>query len=98
MKKRRRLRTTGMFVQPDDLEVGLFYAVHSTKHDAAHPVPIAGLAWRLTAMNLPFVVGKLAPDPAHPLVTFDLRWLNVMKVSYDFVQAQRPQKDQDTPT
>ena len=43
------------------------------------PVPIAGMAFKLTAMNLPFCIGKLVCDPAHPPVTFDIRFLAISK-------------------
>jgi hypothetical protein len=35
-------------------------------------------------------VGKLVCDPAHPPVTFDVRYLDFVRVSDDFIQAQRP--------
>lgn len=94
--KGKRPRRTGLLVEPDDLTVGEFFAVHSTKVDPNLPVPIAGMAFKLTAMNLPFCIGKLVCDPAHPPVTFDTRFLRFQKVTFDFVQAQRPDKDQDS--
>ena len=42
-------------------------------------------------MNLPFLVGKLASDATHPPLTFDTRFLHFMRVSDDYVQAQRPE-------
>lgn len=89
----KRKRSKGLLVQPDDLEVNHFYAVYGKKGEVDEPVQISGLAFRLTALNLPFLVGKLACDPAHAPITFDARFLNFMKVSDDFVMAQRPTEE-----
>lgn len=89
----KRQRSKGLMVQPDDLQVGNFYAVYGKKSDASEPIQISGLAFRLTALNLPFLVGKLACDPAHAPITFDARFLNFMKVSDEFVMAQRPAEE-----
>jgi hypothetical protein len=56
-------------------------------------VPIAGMAFRLLALNLPFVVGKLAADPTNPSLTFDARLLTFMRVTDEYVKAQRPNED-----
>ncbi len=88
----KRKRSKGLLIQPDDLQVGDFYAVHGKKADTDEPIQISGLAFKLTALNLPFLVGKLACDPAHAPITFDARFLNFMKVSEEYVQAQRPEK------
>ena len=56
------------------------------------PVKIAGMAFRIVAMNLPFIIGRLASDPAHP-VTLDSRFLTFMRVDDDYVMAQRPAED-----
>jgi hypothetical protein len=91
MKTTRKTRRTGLIVQPDDLEVGQFYAVYGLKNGSEEPVQISGMAFKLLAMNLPFVVGKMAADPAHPPLTFDTRFLNFMRVTDEFAQAQRPE-------
>lgn len=60
-------KTTGLIVQADDLEVGKFYGVHGQKNtfDAFEcPAQNAGLAFKILAMNLPFVVGKFICNPA----------------------------------
>ena len=93
MKKPNKVRRTGLIVEPDDLNVGGWYAVVGLKNGSMRPVPIAGMAFRIVAMNLPFVVGRLASDPAHPL-TFDARYLNFMKVSDEFWIAQRQEQEQ----
>ena len=52
------------------------------------PLPIAGMAFCIVAMNLPFVIGRLVSNPANA-VTFDTRYLTFMRVSDDFVREQR---------
>ena len=51
---------------------------------------MSGLAFQLAAVNLPFLVGRLACDPAQPPVTFDVRFLEFMGVTDDYVRAQTP--------
>lgn len=94
MKKPKKHRTSGLIVQPDDLEMGQFYTVLGLKNASMEPVPIAGMGFRIVAMNLPFVIGRLASNPTNT-VTFDARYLNFMRVSDDFVLAQRPTDDSE---
>ena len=84
---KRKTRKTGLIVQPDDFEVGQFYTVYGLKHSPDQPVQIAGLSFRLKAVNLPFLVGQLTVDPANP-ITIDCRQLSIMRVSVDYVAAQ----------
>lgn len=90
MKTTKQTRRRGTVVQADDLEIGEFYAVYGLKRDSDEPVQISGMAFELLAMNLPFIVGKLAYDPAHPPLTFDTRFMTFMRVTPEYVQAQRP--------
>jgi hypothetical protein len=83
-------RRTGLLVHPDDLQVGKFYAVYGVKHDPEQTHPVFGQVFKLTAVNVPFLVGKLVADPAHPAVTLDVRFLGFMKLTPDFVKAQTP--------
>jgi len=93
MKSTKKSKSRGLIVQADDLEVGQFYAVYGLKNGPAEePIQISGMAFRLMAVNLPFVVGRLASNPNPPL-TFDSRFLTFMKVSEDYVMAQRPAED-----
>ena len=92
MKPTKKHHSHGTIIYPDDLELNAFYAVHGAKH-SDEPIPIAGMAFKLTAMNLPFLIGKLVCDPAHAPVTFDARYLQLMAVTAEFVQAQRPTED-----
>jgi [CysO sulfur-carrier protein]-S-L-cysteine hydrolase len=91
------MKTTGLIVQPDDLEIGQYYAIHSNKHafdGVEYPAQNAGLVFRLLAINLPFVVGKFVCNPACYPFTFDCRWFTFMRVSDEFVKAQRPDAGQ----
>jgi hypothetical protein len=92
MKTTKKAKSRGLIVQPDDLEVGQWYAVYGSKDDPDEPIQVSGMAFRLMAMNLPFVVGRLVSRPNPPL-TFDNRFLTFMKVSDDYVQAQQPAED-----
>ena len=93
MKATKKPRRVGLIVQPDDLEVGHSYAVYGLKGGPEQRVPVAGMAFRLLALNLPFVVGKLAADPTDPPLTFDARFLTFMRVTDEYVKAQRPAED-----
>lgn len=95
MKITKQSRRNGLFVQADDLEVGKYYAVHSEKDCPDQPIPVAGVAFKLLAMNFPFVVGKIAAEPSQSSVTFDVRFLNFMRVTDEFVQAQQPEPAND---
>ena len=53
----------GLLVAPDDLQVGRFYAVYGLKNDPAQTHPIFGQAFKVKAMNLPFLVGEVVSDP-----------------------------------
>lgn len=92
MKTTKRPRRNGLIVHPDDLEIGRFYAVYGLKDGLSETLPVSGLSFRLLAMNLPFLVGKLVNDPTHPPLTFDTRFMSFMKVTDDYVKAQQPQQ------
>jgi len=91
MKTTSKTGRKGVIVNMDDLTVGEWYAVYGLKNGSEEPVPIAGMAFKLLATNLPFQIGKLAHDPTHPPVTFDSRFLTFMRVTDEYVQAQRPE-------
>ncbi len=92
MKSTKQSRRKGLIVAADDLTVGEWYACYGLKNDLEQPVQVAGMAFRIVAMNLPFIVGRLASDPVHPL-TFDSRFLTFMRVSEDYVAAQRQEQE-----
>lgn len=77
----------GLYVAPDDLTVGQHFAVVGCKcHD--NPVPIGGMAFKVTAINFPFLVGKLVGNGES--LTLDTRFLNFMRVTDEYVAAQSP--------
>lgn len=86
--KGKKARRTGLIVAEDDLTIGEYYSVLGLKNDSMTPVPVAGMAFRIVAMNLPFVIGRLVSNPANA-ITFDSRFLTFMRVSDDFVREQR---------
>ena len=81
----------GLMLGIDDLTVGNYYAVVGMKHQDG-PMLVSGQAWQCTAIQLPFVVGKLVFDPNLPPLTFDVRYMDFMKVNEDYVIAQTPIK------
>ncbi len=88
MKTSKKQRSTGLIVQPDDLNLGEWYTVYSLKSNPEEPVQICGMAFRIAAMNLPFIIGRLSSDPANP-VTLDSRFLSFMRVTDEYAAAQR---------
>jgi len=89
MTKTAKPRTRGLLIQADDLQLGRFYCVHGVKGDPTETWPIFGQSFHVKAINLPFLVGELVSDPTQS-ITFDVRRLDLMPVTPDFVQAQRP--------
>jgi hypothetical protein len=85
-------RKAGLLVRPDDLQAARFSAVQGIKNDPAGTHPILGQAFKLKAMNLPFLVGEPASDPARLSVTFDGRHLDFMRMTPGYVKAQTPSR------
>ena len=76
----------GLLLAADDLEVGKYVAIHSVKgSNRAHP--FFGHAGEIRAINLPFVIVKPVNNPE--IDTLDVRYLNLMPVSDEFVRAQK---------
>ena len=91
MKKRKR---KGLLLAPDDLTVGKYVAIHSIKglrsvNGSNESLPFFGDAAVITAINLPFVVARLVAS--NNIVTLDVRHINLMPVTDDFVRAQTGQ-------
>jgi hypothetical protein len=82
-------RRKGLLVPADDLAVGRFYCVHGVKGGPTETWPIFGQSFQIKAINLPFVVGQLVSEPAQR-ITFDVRYLDLMAVTKEFTDAQRP--------
>jgi hypothetical protein len=98
MKKRKR---KGLLLAPDDLTVGKYIAIHSLKGvivtEVAGPLALFGDAAVITAISLPFVVARFVVS--NTVATLDVRHLNLMPVTDDFVRAQagQPTGGQDNP-
>jgi len=89
MKTTAKTRRVGLLVRPDDLQVGTHYAVYGIKHRRTDTHPVFGQAFQVKALNLPFLVGEIVSDPAQH-VTFDIRYLDLMAVTPEYVEAQKP--------
>ena len=85
MRKRKR---RGLLLAPDDLTVGKYVAIHSAKGSNVS-LAFSGVASEVMAINLPFVV--LRPGYSEGTITEDVRHVNLMAVTDDFVRAQAPQ-------
>jgi hypothetical protein len=81
-------RKGGMILAEDDLEVGQYVCVYNLKK-TDEGAPIMGQSLHIKAICLPYFVGQLLSDPSEPVLTLDCRFLNLMKVSKEFVDAQR---------
>ena len=90
---RKRKRRGLLLVAPDDLTVGKYVAIQSVKgvivKEVAGPLALFGDAAVITAINLPFVVARLVAS--NNIVTLDVRHINLMPVTDDFVRAQTGQ-------
>ena len=85
MRKRKR---RGLLLAPDDLTVGKYVAIHSAKGSNV-TLAFSGVASEVMAINLPFVV--LRPGYSEGTITEDVRHVNLMAVTDDFVRAQTGQ-------
>ena len=77
----------GCFLQPDDLEAGQLICVHScTDGDR---VAGEGMALKVLAVQLPFVVVKPLGNPCWQPCTFNVADYRLMRVSEEFARAQQ---------
>jgi hypothetical protein len=79
----------GIMLREDDMEVGQFVCVYNLKQQPNEMAPIMGQSLEIRAICLPYFVGQLLSDPDQPILTLDCRYLNLMKVTKEFVEAQR---------
>jgi hypothetical protein len=79
----------GCILQPDDLDVGMNVCVYSLKKSPEEGAAILGQSLKIQAICFPYFVGQLLSDPSEPVLTLDVRFLNLMKVSDEFVKAQQ---------
>lgn len=81
--------TIGVRLAEDDLEVGQYVCVYNLKREPNEGAPIMGQSLHIKAICLPYFVGQLLSDPSEPVLTLDCRYLNLMRVTEDFVKAQQ---------
>lgn len=81
-------KTVGIMLAEDDLEVGQYVCVYNLKR-TEEGAPIMGQSLQIKAICLPYFVGQLLSDPSEPVLTLDCRFLNMMKVTPEFVKAQQ---------
>jgi hypothetical protein len=79
----------GLILAEDDLTVGQYVCVYNLKHAPEEGAAIMGQSLKIQAICLPYFVGQLLTDPSQPFITLDCRFLSLMKVSEEFVQAQQ---------
>jgi hypothetical protein len=86
---------SGTLLMEDDLEAGQLICVHSIKGttDAA---PIMGQSLTITSVCLPYFTAILYADPDE-LLTLDVRYLRLMKVTEEFAKAQKRMKPKRGP-
>lgn len=82
-------RKGGMMLAEDDLEVGQYVCVYNLKKEPNEGAPIMGQSLHIKAICLPYFVGQLLSDPSEPVLTLDVRYLNLMRVTKEFVEAQQ---------
>jgi hypothetical protein len=75
-----------MILPIDDLHVGQQIAIHSWKNGKSHWL---GDALEIKAICLPYLIVKFISQEEWPSVTLDVRQVNLMAVSSEFVAAQR---------
>lgn len=82
-------RKVGVIIAEDDLNVNDYVCVYSIKKAPEEPAPIMGQSLHVKAICLPYFVGQLLSDPSEPTLTLDCRYLNLMRVTKEFVDAQQ---------
>jgi hypothetical protein len=82
-------KTVGVRLAEDDLNVGDYVCVYNLKRQPDEGAPIMGQSLQIKAVCLPYFVGQLLSDPGEPILTLDCRYLNLMRVTEEFVKAQR---------
>lgn len=78
----------GLIVAEDDLQVGQHVCVHSLKKNPEETANIMGETFQVKAICLPYIVGQLLSQPGKPTMTLDCRFLNLMRVTKEFLEAQ----------
>jgi hypothetical protein len=85
----------GIILAADDLEPGQLIAVYNIKQNPNDPAGILGQALIVKAINLPFVVAE--SYVSHEILTLDDRFLNFMRVTKKFAEAQKDVRNSEVP-
>jgi hypothetical protein len=86
--KQERRTMKGAILAEDDLEVGQHVCVYGLKRAPDEGAPIFGQSFEVKAICLPYIVGQLLSDATKPTLTLDCRYLHLMRVTKEFVEAQ----------
>lgn len=78
----------GVILAEDDLEIEQYVAVYNLKHHPNSAEPIMGQSLLIKAICLPYVAAELQSEPQKPILTLDTRYLNLMRVTKEYVEAQ----------
>ena len=83
MKKDRR--RNGLILAADDLQQGLLVTIHHWRDRREWGM---GVALRIDAINLPYVVAQPLNDTEARPAILDLRRIRLMRISEEFARAQ----------
>jgi hypothetical protein len=78
----------GIIMAEDDLEVGQYICVYNLKHHPESAEQIMGQSMLIKAVCLPYIAAELQSEPQKPTLTLDVRFLNLMRVTKEYVEAQ----------
>ncbi len=85
MKKDRR--RNGLLLAVDDLQKGLLVTIHHWRDRREWGM---GVALRIDAINLPYLVAQPLNDAEARPAILDLRRIRLMRISEEFARARRP--------
>ena len=77
----------GTILAPDDITEGDLIAIYEFKKEKM-PVNLMGMAFKVTAVCRPYIVGTIFADPHKEPVTLDIRFMDFMRVTPEYVKAQ----------
>ncbi len=82
---KRQRRRNGLILAADDLQKGLLVTIHHWRDRREWGM---GVALRIDAINLPYVVAQPLNDAEARAAILDLRRLRLMRVTEEFARAQ----------
>lgn len=72
----------------EDFEVGQYVCVYNCRQSPEEPMPIMGQSMKIKAICLPFFVVETLVPEMPPIMTLDVRFVNMMKVTKEYAEAQ----------